>query len=845
MKAELTLGAEEELHLIDLETKRLSAQAPRLLSKLPGDRYGAELQRTTIETNVPVVTTLTDLRTEILRLRTDLTAAIAPSGVAIASVGTAPRSEFADFELTTTGRYGRMQEQYRMLVDEQLICGLQVHVGVSDRDLAVQIAQRVAPALPVLLALSASSPYWNGQDTGYASIRSIIWQRWPSAGSFGRIETAAEYDQLLADLIESGVIADSKMAYFDVRPSSHAPTLELRVCDATPIVDDAVLIAGLFRAAVKRAEDDITAGRTQLNRREPVHRAAMWQAARAGLSGELLGLGEHPERVQAHLAVMQLVDRLRPQLEELGDWADVCALVEQTLARGNSADRQRTAYAERGRLDDVVAQVLSETSGPASGHATDRGSAIAGYRVRRGDEAVGPGAFPRPAFQDLAAYFSGWTSDTTADHCGLRDAWSATRELGFVVDGERQPFGCDLVPRIVSAYEWGILRDGLTQRARAIELFLQDAYGARRVVADGVLDESAVVGAAGWRAEAERLPAGTVHAPVMGFDLVRNEFGGWRVLEDNVRSPSGAAFAVAVRQLMDEVVPDAPRPHGVLDPTTLLPLLRDTLLAPARARGVADPVAALVSDGPTAGAWYEHRALADGAGLVLLTTADLAVRDGLVVDARNGQRLDALYLRSDGDIVEVVSGDDPDLGAHILDVAAAGDVFLANAPGNALVDDKAMYVAVPDLIWYYLDEKPLLESVPTYRTSDEGERLAVLDRVGELVTKPVDGEGGRGVLIGPAASAPEVAERRHEIATHPDRWVAQEVVQLSSHPTLTPTGLEPRHVDLRAFVYLTGTEPGQSTLADLGLTRVAPEGSMVVNSSRGGGAKDTWIIGGN
>lgn len=178
-----------------------------------------------------------------------------------------------------------------------------------------------------------------------------------------------------------------------------------------------------------------------------------------------------------------------------------------------------------------------------------------------------------------------------------------------------------------------------------------------------------------------------------------------------------------------------------------------------------------------------------------------------------------------------------------MDVAAAGHVHLANAPGNALVDDKAMYVAVPDLIWYYLDEKPLLESVPTYRTRDEGERLAVLDRVGELVTKPVDGEGGRGVLIGPAASAPEVAERRHEIATNPDGWVAQEVVQLSSHPTLTPTGLEPRHVDLRAFVYVTGTEPGQSVLADVALTRVAPAGSMVVNSSRGGGAKDTWIIG--
>ena len=147
-----------------------------------------------------------------------------------------------------------MQEQYRLLVDEQLICGLQIHVGVSDRDLAVQIMQRVARDLPILLALSASSPYWNEQDTGYASIRSIIWQRWPSAGATGRLRSAAEYDQLLTDLINTGVIADAKMAYFDVRPSAHAPTLELRTCDACPIVDDAILVAGLFRASVLAAE---------------------------------------------------------------------------------------------------------------------------------------------------------------------------------------------------------------------------------------------------------------------------------------------------------------------------------------------------------------------------------------------------------------------------------------------------------------------------------------------------------------------------------------------------------------------------------------------------------------
>lgn len=845
MSAELTLGAEEELHLIDLESGRLSAKAPRLLPKLPADRFGAELQRTTIETNTPVVTTLDDLRRVIVDLRSELSAAIAPAGVTIAAVGTAPRSEYADFELTSGGRYGRMQEQYRMLVDEQLICGLQVHVGVSDRDLAVQIAQRVAPVLPVLLALSASSPFWNGQDTGYASFRSIIWQRWPSAGSFGRVEDAAEYDRVLDDLIASGVIADKKMAYFDVRPSSHAPTLELRVCDATPVVDDAVLIAGLFRAAVRRAEKAIESGVEWHPRSEPLHRAAMWQAARSGLSGELLGLGQHPERLPAEVAVRQLVSRLRPELEELGDWGTVSSLLEDTLARGNSTDRQRTAYAERGELDDVVAQVVEDTAGTPSGRDEHPIVAIPSYRVRAGDEAVGPGARPRPAFRDLAAFFRGWDADTTIEHCTARDVWTREHEVGFVVvDGGVQQFGCDLVPRTVSAYEWAQLEQGLGQRARALELFLRDAYGPRRIVADGAMDEHDVVGKNGWDADAERLPQHAVRAPVMGFDLVRNEFGGWRVLEDNVRSPSGVAYGLALRELMDDVVPDAPRPDRLRDPSGVPALLRETLRRNAAAvTGNQDPVLALVTDGPAAGAWYEHRRLSDGAGMRLLTESDLTVRDGHVVEAATGDVLDALYLRVDRDVRALTSDHAPDLGMQVLDAAAAGHVYLANAPGNALVDDKAMYVNVPDLIWYYLEEKPLLESVPTYRTSIEGERLSVLDRVGELVTKPVDGEGGRGVLIGPSASAPEVAERRREIAADPAGWVGQEVVQLSSHPTIGPAGLDPRHVDLRAFVYVTGTGPDDTHLADVALTRVAPEGSMVVNSSRGGGAKDTWIIG--
>ena len=837
MASDLTLGVEEEFHLIDLERWQLSARAPQLLSKLPPGSYSAEIQRTTVETNTAVVATLGELRDDLLLLRKGLVDVAGREGLGIAAVGTAPRSTFADFELTATGRYGRMQEQYRLLVDEQLICGTQVHVGVADRDLAVDIGQRMARDLPALLALSASSPYWNGSDTGYASIRTIIWQRWPTAGSTGRLASAAEYDKLLADLIGSGVIADAKMAYFDVRPSSHVPTLELRVCDACPLVDDAVLIAGLFRAMVRAGELDIEAGRPRMTTPAPLHRAAMWQAARGGLSGQLLDGSDNPRPLVAAEVVRRLVDRLRPQLEDLGDWADVTELTENALARGNSADRQRAAFAERGEIDDVMRLVVSDTEGPPGGPPPSA-RALRRYRARAGDEAISGASLPRPAYREVVDVVVGLCPQELERRQTARDAWTREHHLSFSVDAEERPFAVDLLPRIISRHECAELEAGLVQRARAIEHFLRDAYGAQRILADGVLARDTVVGAPGWRPEAMRLPAGAVRAAVMGFDIVRNEYGGWRVLEDNVRAPSGAAYGIAARSLLDAVMPDLPRPEGLADPAIAFEHLRSTLLARAKpgTRG------ALVSSGPSSSAWFEHRSLADGAGLLLLGADDLDVVSGRVVRRGGGEPLGALYLRLDVELVDLVDSAGRAVGAEVFDVAAAGGVVLANAPGNGVADDKAMYRSVPELIGYYLDERPLLESVPTYRTSDAGERRAVLERVGELVTKPVDGHGGAGVLIGPSATAAQVARRRAEIAARPADWVAQEVVALSSLPALDGSLLQPRHVDLRAFVYVTGTSPADCRLADVALTRVAPPGSLVVNSSRGGGAKDTWLV---
>src|SRR3954468_17448815 len=774
MAAELTLGAEEELHLIDLDSWELSARAPQLLSRLPSASYSAEIQRTTVETNTAVVTSLSELREELLRLRRALVTAAAREGLGVAAVGTAPRSTFADFELTATGRYSRMQEQYRLLVDEQLICGTQIHVGVADRDLAVQIAQRISRDLPVLLALSASSPYWNELDTGYASIRTIIWQRWPTAGATGPIGSAEEYDALLADLIGSGVIADPQMAYFDVRPSAHAPPLELRVCDACPLVDDAVLIAGLFRAMVRAAELDVGAGRPYVPAPAPLHRAAIWQAARSGLSRDLVDSALHPRPRPAAVVVRELVERLRPQLEELGDWGAVTDLTETTLTRGNSADRQRAALSERGDVDDVMRLVVEETHGPAGGPAP-AGRSLRRYRSRAGDEAIGAGSVPRPAYQELLEAVSALTPDETVQRERTRDDWLRAQGATFRVDGQERLFGLDLVPRVINRHEWEELGAGLIQRARAIELFLRDVYTEQRVLADGVVPRDAVLAAQEWREEATRLPADAVRAPVMGFDIVRTEYGGWRGLEDNGRSPSGLRHAIAARQLPDRVMPALPPPPDLANPASAYELLRSTLLA----RAEPGTFAALLSSGPASSAWFEHCRLAEGSGLLLVGADDLDVAGGRVVHRTGGRPIGCLYLRIDGELADLTDVDGRPVGAEVLDVAAEGAVVLANAPGNGVADDKAMYVSVPELIGYYLGERPLLDSVPTYRPGDEVERHAVIERIGELVTKPVDGFGGRGVLIGPAATAAEVARRRAELAQDPAAWVAQEVVPLS------------------------------------------------------------------
>jgi glutamate---cysteine ligase / carboxylate-amine ligase len=352
-------GVEEEFHTVELRTRRLTAQADKIMKQLPAGRFGSELQRSVLEANSRPWTRLIDLAQDIAALRQAAIAAAEPLGLAVVAAGTVPFADPDTLRITPEPRYEHMRGEYRMLVREQLICGTQVHVDVPDRDLAVAVAHRVAPWLPALLALSASSPFWLGTDTGYASYRTLIWRRWPTAGALHGFESAADYDRAVADLVRSGVITDPGMIYFDVRPSAHLPTLELRICDSCPRLETVVLLAGLFRALVIRETGAATAGSPPVPVRPELLEAATWRAARSGLEGNLVDPATATP-VPARQHIGQLLAELRPALESTGDGELVTGLIRLALARGSSAARQRAACASGG-FQDVVDTLAAET----------------------------------------------------------------------------------------------------------------------------------------------------------------------------------------------------------------------------------------------------------------------------------------------------------------------------------------------------------------------------------------------------------------------------------------------------------------------------------------------------
>ncbi|AFR49851.1 circularly permuted type 2 ATP-grasp protein [Gordonia sp. KTR9] len=414
----------------------------------------------------------------------------------------------------------------------------------------------------------------------------------------------------------------------------------------------------------------------------------------------------------------------------------------------------------------------------------------------------------------------------------------------FSLSGKERPFPLDVVPRVISAAEWNKLEAGITQRVQALELFLDDIYGEQEILRDGVLPKRLVHSCEHFHRQAANIrPPNGVRIHVAGIDLIRDENGDFRVLEDNLRSPSGVSYVLENRRAMARVFPDLFSKHkvrAVADyPSHLLRALRASA-----AFNEADPNIVVLTPGVANSAYFEHSLLARLMGVELVEGRDLFCRDNVVYmrTTEGEQRVDVIYRRIDDDYLDPMQfRPDSMLGvAGLLNAARAGNVVISSAVGNGVGDDKLIYTYVPEIIQYYLGEKPSLQNVDTLRCWLPDECEEVLDRIDELVVKPVEGSGGYGIVFGPDASGAELDALARKVRNDPRGWIAQPVVQLSTVPTKIGDDIRPRHVDLRPFAVNDGESvwvlPG-------GLTRVAlPEGSLVVNSSQGGGSKDTWVL---
>jgi uncharacterized circularly permuted ATP-grasp superfamily protein len=417
--------------------------------------------------------------------------------------------------------------------------------------------------------------------------------------------------------------------------------------------------------------------------------------------------------------------------------------------------------------------------------------------------------------------------------------------------GEERPFPLDAVPRVISAEEWAVVEKGVEQRVRVLEAFLADVYNHPEAqpsaVQQGIIPWELITSSPHFHRAVHGIrPANDVRAHVSGIDLIRDEAGTFRVLEDNVRVPSGVSYVMANRRAMTNVFPEAfatLRIRPVHDyPRMLLSALRA-----AAPDGASDPTVVVLTPGVFNSAYFEHTLLARMMGVELVEGRDLVCSGGVVKmrTTQGEQPIDVIYRRIDDEYLDPVHfRGDSILGVTGLVAAMrAGRVSVANAIGNGVADDKLIYSYVPALTRHYLDEEQILPNVDTYRCTDPDALADVLNRLDEMVIKPVDGSGGKGLVIGPTADAQTLDALRKRLIADPRGWIAQPVVQLSTVPTLIDGRLAPRHVDLRPFAVNNGTTvrvlPG-------GLTRVAlPEGQLVVNSSQGGGSKDTWVLSDN
>jgi uncharacterized circularly permuted ATP-grasp superfamily protein len=451
----------------------------------------------------------------------------------------------------------------------------------------------------------------------------------------------------------------------------------------------------------------------------------------------------------------------------------------------------------------------------------------------------------RPGRDGLAGALADLGSDELLRRARLRDAHLSAQGITFTLSGRERPLPMDLVPRIVDAAEWQVIEAGVAQRIRALEMFLADVYGAGEILRDQVIPRKLVTSSAHFHREAHGVrPANGVRIHVAGVDLVRDDEGTFRVLEDNLRSPSGVSYVLENRRTLSHVVPEIFTGYRLRSVEEYPARLLGALLA-AAPLGVAEPTVVVLTPGVHNSAHFEHAFLARRMGVELVEGRDLFCRDGVVRmrTTRGSEPVHVIYRRIDDDFLDPVHfRPDSVLGVPgILNAARAGAITIANGVGNGVADDKAVYPYVPTIVRYYLGEEPLLPNVRTYDLIDPEQRAHVLPRLDRMVVKPVDGSGGYGIVVGSQASDAELATAAANIESDPRGWIAQPIVNLSTSPTLVEGGrLAPRHLDLRPFAVNDGEKvwvlPG-------GLTRVAlVEGSLVVNSSQGGGSKDTWVL---
>jgi uncharacterized circularly permuted ATP-grasp superfamily protein len=470
------------------------------------------------------------------------------------------------------------------------------------------------------------------------------------------------------------------------------------------------------------------------------------------------------------------------------------------------------------------------------------------------DEMHGPavpvrGDTVRAAYERLKQWLDNAPRDLLATRRSQAELFFRRVGITFAVYGEAEaserliPF--DVIPRILLKAEWEAVERGLRQRVNALNAFLRDLYGPRESLKAGVVPADLIYRNPYYRLEmvGRPVPHG-IYVHMAGIDLVRVDEGTFYVLEDNVRTPSGVSYMLENREVMMRLFPDLFAEHRVAPVENYPDALLATMRSVAPAGAGRDPTIVLLTPGQFNSAFYEHSFLADKLGVELVEGSDLVVSDDIVyMRTTDGlKRVDVIYRRLDDEFLDpLVFRPDSILGVPgLMSAYEAGNVTLANAVGTGVADDKAIYSYMPEIIRFFLGEEPILKNVPTWCCREKDALAYVLDHLDELVVKEVNGSGGYGMLVGPHATAAELDQFRRKLKHSPVGFIAQPTLALSTCPTFVAAGIAPRHVDLRPFV-LTGTDGVR--IVPGGLTRVAlKEGSLVVNSSQGGGTKDTWVL---